>query len=56
MERDPVCDALLRPGQEGASITYQERTFHFCSPECKREFERHPKQYMTPVRTETTGR
>jgi len=47
MERDPVCGMELRPGQEGASITYQGRTYHFCSAECKREFERKPKDYMT---------
>jgi P-type Cu+ transporter len=47
MERDPVCGMELRPGQEGASITYQGRTFHFCSAECKREFEKKPKDYMT---------
>jgi Cu+-exporting ATPase len=46
MERDPVCGVELRPGQEGASITYQGRTFHFCSAECKREFEKKPKDYM----------
>jgi Cu+-exporting ATPase len=47
MERDPVCGAALRPGQEGASITYQGQTFHFCSADCKRQFERNPKAYMT---------
>ena len=46
MERDPVCGMELRPGQEGASITYQGRTYHFCSAECKREFERKPKDYI----------
>ena len=46
MDRDPVCGAVLRPGQEGASITYQDRTFHFCSVECKREFEKNAKTYV----------
>ncbi len=30
MEKDPVCGMELRPGQEGASITYQGQTFRFC--------------------------
>ncbi|TAK20651.1 MAG: YHS domain-containing protein [Chloroflexota bacterium] len=47
MDQDPVCGMKLRPGQEAASITYQDHTYHFCSSDCKREFERHPKQYIT---------
>jgi YHS domain-containing protein len=46
MERDPVCGAQLRPGQEGASITYQGQSYRFCSVECKREFEKNPKSYQ----------
>ena len=56
MERDPVCGMELRPGQEEASITYQDRTFHFCSVECRKRFEQKPKDYIkasesTPTRS-----
>ncbi len=47
METDPVCGARIRPGQEAGSTTYQGKTYRFCSTECRREFERKPKQYTT---------
>jgi YHS domain-containing protein len=46
MERDPVCGMELRPGQEGASITYQGRTYHFCSRECRDLFAKNPAEYL----------
>ena len=45
MERDPVCGMELRPGQEGASLNYQGHGYHFCSVECRLEFEKHPQKY-----------
>jgi Cu+-exporting ATPase len=54
MERDPVCGMDLRPGSEGASITYQGQAFRFCSAECKREFEKNPKRYMAAQGSQTT--
>ena len=52
MERDPVCEAEIRPGQEGASINYHGQVFHFCSAECKKLFERNPRKYLrTPADT-----
>jgi YHS domain-containing protein len=46
MDRDPVCGMEMRPGQEAASVTYQNQTFHFCSSECKQMFEARPKDYV----------
>ena len=46
MERDPVCGMDLRPGQEEASFTYQDATYHFCSIECCKRFQENPKQYI----------
>ena len=46
MERDPVCGMDLRPGQEEASFTYQDKTYHFCSTECCGKFRANPKQYI----------
>jgi Cu+-exporting ATPase len=51
MERDPVCGMELRPGQEEASFTYQNRTYHFCSQECKQRFQANPKEYMREAET-----
>ena len=45
-ERDPVCGMTLKPGQEEASITYQDHTYHFCSAECRDLFLKNPTQYI----------
>jgi Cu+-exporting ATPase len=55
VERDPVCGVALRPGQEAASITYQGTAFHFCSAECRKEFERNPKAYMDAKQRSGSG-
>lgn len=46
LERDPVCGMLLRPGQEEANVIYQERTYHFCSDECRKLFLSKPTDYL----------
>lgn len=46
IERDPVCGMALKPGQEEANTTYQDRTFHFCSAECRDIFLKSPTQYI----------
>ena len=46
MERDPVCGMDLRPGQEEASFTLHDKTYHFCSTECCKMFQGNPKQYI----------
>jgi YHS domain-containing protein len=47
MERDPVCGMELKPGQEEASLNYQGKGYHFCSVECRHDFEQDPKQYAS---------
>ena len=47
MDRDPVCGMELKAGQEGASLNYQGRGYHFCSAECREMFEKDPKQYVS---------
>ena len=46
MDKDPVCGMVMRPGQEEASFTYQENTYHFCSQECCKMFQANPKEYL----------
>ena len=46
MEHDPVCGMDMRPGQEEASFTYQDKTYHFCSKECCEKFTKNPQQFM----------
>jgi YHS domain-containing protein len=45
LERDPVCGMKLPPGHEAANVTYDGRTFHFCSHECRDLFLKDPRTY-----------
>ena len=50
MAKDPVCGMAVDERQaEKASLTSQHRgqTFYFCSPGCKRDFERNPQCYAS---------
>jgi len=55
MERDPVCGEKLLPGQEGANANYQDRTYHFCSTECRNLFLKNPSQYLGPPKQAGQG-
>lgn len=46
LELDPVCGMKLPPGQEAANVTYEGKTFHFCSNECREIFLKDPKTYV----------
>jgi YHS domain-containing protein len=36
----------LKPGQEEASLNYQGHGYHFCSVECRLDFQKDPKRYV----------
>ena len=44
--RDPVCKTLVVPAQAPASLTYHEKTYHFCDPGCRDTFLKHPEEYV----------
>lgn len=46
-ETDPVCGAVMRPGQEAANVNYQGHTYHFCSDECRKLFLARPNDYVS---------
>lgn len=43
--KDPVCEMEIRPEEAAATSQYQGRTYYFCAPGCKQEFDRHPERY-----------
>ena len=49
MARDPVCgmdvDEKKAPGGKSE---YQGKTYYFCSPGCKKDFDRNPAKYVKP--------
>lgn len=43
---DPVCAMVINPARARATVTRGERTYYFCSPNCRDCFERDPDQYL----------
>jgi YHS domain-containing protein len=52
---DPVCESPVNADEaldHQLSTAFMEREYFFCSPECKREFERTPTTYAASGRSE----
>ena len=39
MVRDPICRRALRPAQDTPTAVFKQRTFHFCSDDCRQRFD-----------------
>jgi len=48
MEKDLVCGMDVDPKTAVYKSTYQGKTYYFCSPGCKRDFDKEPQKYMNP--------
>ena len=42
---DPVCEMTIDRDTAAGESQYQERTFYFCSAECKRQFDAAPDRF-----------
>lgn len=49
MEKDPVCDMDVEPGTAAGKSDYQGKTYYFCSPGCKKAFDKEPGKYVKPA-------
>ena len=45
MERDPVCGMMVDPKQAAATSEYQGKTYYFCAPGCKKQFDQNPQRF-----------
>ncbi|MHB1415311.1 MAG: YHS domain-containing protein [Chloroflexota bacterium] len=48
MAKDPVCGMQVNEQQAregGLTSEYEGKTFYFCNPGCKSDFEKDPQQY-----------
>jgi YHS domain-containing protein len=45
MTTDPVCGMRVDENNPKATSQYQDKTYSFCSDECRRQFEKNPEQY-----------
>ena len=45
MEKDPVCGMTVDPKRAAGSSSYQGKTYYFCSPGCKSNFDKNPAKF-----------
>ncbi len=45
MPLDPVCKSYLNDEDIESSTTFKGKTYYFCCPVCRQEFEQNPKKY-----------
>jgi YHS domain-containing protein len=49
MAKDPVCGMEVdekKAAAAGRTAVHEGRTYYFCADECKKSFEKAPKQYI----------
>lgn len=46
MEIDPVCGMQVDPKTAAGKSEYQGKTYYFCSPGCKKSFDKEPQKYL----------
>lgn len=46
MAKDPVCGMEVEETKAAATSTYKGQTYYFCSPGCKRAFDKDPENYI----------
>ena len=44
--KDPVCGMDATPETAAGKFEYKGTTYYFCSPGCKRDFEKEPEKYL----------
>ncbi|MFN3973856.1 MAG: YHS domain-containing protein [Dehalococcoidia bacterium] len=45
-ETDPVCGMKVDPKKAPATFDYQGKTYYFCSPGCKANFQKEPQKFL----------
>ncbi|RPI30197.1 MAG: YHS domain-containing protein [Chloroflexota bacterium] len=46
MAMDPVCGMQVDEKSPAATYEYKGKTYYFCSPGCKADFEKDPEKYL----------
>ncbi len=46
MVTDPVCGMVIDPKTAAGKSEYQGKTYYFCSPGCKKDFDKDPQKYV----------
>jgi P-type Cu+ transporter len=51
-ELDPVCGMMVDPKTAAGTSEYQGKTYYFCSPGCKKDFDKEPQKYAGKTPTQ----
>ncbi|HEX9389169.1 MAG TPA: YHS domain-containing protein [Anaerolineales bacterium] len=51
--KDPVCDMDVTAETAAGHSEYNGQTYYFCSPGCKRSFDKEPKKYIGKEREDS---
>ncbi len=46
MVKDPVCGMDVDPNTAASKSEYKGQTYYFCSPGCKRDFDKDPEKFV----------
>ena len=46
MEKDVVCGMQVDPAKAAATSEYKGKTYYFCAPDEKKEFDKDPTKYV----------
>lgn len=46
MAVDPVCGMNVNEKEAKWKTEYQEKTYYFCAPGCRKAFEENPQKYL----------
>jgi Cu+-exporting ATPase len=46
MTRDPVCGMMVEEKKAAATSVHKGVTYYFCSPGCKKAFDKEPEKYL----------
>lgn len=46
MERDVVCEMDVDPKTAPSKSEHKGKTYYFCAPGCKKEFDANPSKYL----------
>jgi YHS domain-containing protein len=44
---DPVCGMTVEESSDAIQTEYKSQTYYFCSPGCKRDFDKEPEKYVS---------
>jgi len=55
MAKDPVCGMDVDEAKPSATTEYKGKTYYFCCPTCKEQFEKEPEKYVKEEKSGCCG-